>query len=60
MVLRNYAFLESVIFGYRVMWSGFMNWIVMVLPAGAFITLGFLVGIFNVIDKKIKAKAKQT
>jgi len=48
------------IFGYRVMWSGFMNWIVMVLPAGAFITLGFLVGIFNVIDKKIKAKAKQT
>jgi electron transport complex protein RnfE len=43
-------------FGYRVMWHGFMNWIVMVLPAGAFITLGLLVGGFNVIDKKIKER----
>ncbi|MDD4956942.1 MAG: electron transport complex subunit E [Candidatus Omnitrophica bacterium] len=44
------------IFGYRVMWEGFMNWIVMVLPAGAFITLGLLVGLFNVADKKMKEK----
>ena len=29
----------------------------MILPAGAFITLGVLVGIFNIIDKKVKAKA---
>jgi Na+-translocating ferredoxin:NAD+ oxidoreductase RnfE subunit len=33
-----------------------MNWIVMVLPAGAFITLGLLVGGFNVIDKKIRER----
>lgn len=44
-------------FGYRVMWEGFMNWIVMVLPAGAFITLGLLVGLFNMVDEKIKKKA---
>jgi len=42
------------VFGYRIMWSGFMNWIVMVLPAGAFITLGLLVGLFNVLDSKMK------
>jgi Na+-translocating ferredoxin:NAD+ oxidoreductase subunit E len=42
------------VFGYRVMWGGFMNWIVMVLPAGAFITLGLLVGLFNVLDRRKK------
>ncbi len=47
------------IFGYRIMWAHFTNWIVMVLPAGAFITLGLLVGIFNVADKKIKAKKQK-
>jgi len=45
------------IFGIRIMWEGFTNWIVMVLPAGAFITLGLLVGVFNVIDEKVKNKA---
>lgn len=44
------------VFGYRIMWDGFMNWIVMVLPAGAFITLGLLVGLFNVLDSKMKGK----
>ena len=44
------------IFGYRIMWQGFTNWIVMVLPAGAFITLGLLVGVFNIIDKRIKER----
>jgi electron transport complex protein RnfE len=42
------------LFGYRILWEGFTNWIVMILPAGAFITLGLLVGVFNVIDEKIK------
>jgi len=47
------------IFGHRIMWEGFTNWIVMVLPAGAFLTLGILVGLFNVIDKNMKKeKAK--
>ena len=44
------------IFGHRIMGEGFTDWIVMVLPAGAFITLGLLVGVFNVIDKKLRAK----
>jgi len=44
------------VFGYRIMWQGFTNWIIMVMPAGAFITLGLLVGLFNIIDKKIKDK----
>ncbi|MGB2650784.1 MAG: electron transport complex subunit RsxE [Candidatus Omnitrophota bacterium] len=44
------------IFGLPIMWKGFTNWVVMVLPAGAFITLGLLVGIFNIIDKGIKGR----
>lgn len=44
------------IFDLRVMPQGYTNWVVMVLPAGAFITLGLLVGIFNVIDNKVKKK----
>ena len=38
------------------MGKGFTDWIGMVLPAGAFITLGLLVGLFNVIDKKVSKK----
>jgi electron transport complex protein RnfE len=49
---------SGTIFGYRIMWSGFTSWVVMVLPAGAFITLGLLVGLFNVIDKKMKEGKK--
>lgn len=47
---------SGTIFGYRIMWEGYTNWVVMVLPAGAFITLGVLVGIFNVINKKVSGK----
>jgi len=46
------------VFGYRVMWDGFSNWIVMILPAGAFLTLGLLVGVFNMVDKKISTEKK--
>lgn len=49
---------SGTIFGIRIMWEGFSNWVVMVLPAGAFITLGLLVGVFNVIDKKVREKQK--
>jgi len=45
------------VFGYRVMWEGFTDWIVMILPAGAFITLGLLVGLFNVVDSRVKGRA---
>lgn len=44
------------VFGIHIMWKGFTNWIVMVLPAGAFITLGLLVGVFNILDKKMKIR----
>ncbi|MFH1411214.1 MAG: electron transport complex subunit E [Candidatus Omnitrophota bacterium] len=44
------------LFGFRIMPEGFTDWIVMILPAGAFITLGLLVGLFNIADKKMKYK----
>jgi len=47
---------SGTIFGLPIMWKGFTNWVVMVLPAGAFITLGLLVGVFNIIDKRIKGR----
>jgi Na+-translocating ferredoxin:NAD+ oxidoreductase subunit E len=46
------------VFGIKVMAEGFTRWIVMVLPAGAFITLGLMVGVFNVIDGLVKNKGK--
>ena len=42
------------IFQYKILGEGFEHWIIMALPAGAFITLGFLVGFFNWINKKRK------
>jgi len=42
------------IFGFELMGKGFTKWIVMVLPAGAFITLGLLVGVFNIINDRVK------
>lgn len=41
-------------FGMRVMPPDFTEWIIMVLPAGAFITLGLLVGIFNILNRKYR------
>lgn len=35
------------IFHYKILGEGFEHWVVMALPPGAFITLGFLVGLFN-------------
>ncbi|MCK4851735.1 MAG: electron transport complex subunit RsxE [Candidatus Omnitrophica bacterium] len=40
------------VFGYRLMRDGFTEWVVMILPAGAFLTLGLLVGLFNIINSK--------
>lgn len=45
---------SGTIFEWRVMFPGFTKWVVMVLPAGAFITLGLLIGVFNIINKKRK------
>lgn len=40
------------IFYQEVLGEWFQGWVIMALPAGAFITLGFLVGFFNWVNKK--------
>ena len=40
--------------GYQVMGSWFKPWLIMILPAGAFITLGILLGIALLIESKTK------
>jgi len=45
------------IFAFPILGEGFERWVIMVLPAGAFITLGFLIGLFNCINQRIKTKA---
>jgi len=46
-------------FGMKVFGKGFEPMIIMLLPPGAFITLGFMLGAKNLIDKKIKQKKEQ-
>jgi electron transport complex protein RnfE len=43
-------------FGRPVLGEGFEPWIVMLLPPGAFITLGLLLGVKNSIDRRLKSK----
>jgi len=40
--------------GFPILGDWFEKWIVMILPAGAFLALGFLVALMNVIEKRIK------
>ena len=40
------------IFGMQILGSGFERWVIMILPSGAFLTLGVLVGLRNVIVQK--------
>lgn len=40
------------VFGYRVLGSWFKPWLVMILPAGSFITLGIFVGVLNLLRSK--------
>ena len=44
--------------GHQVMGAWFKPWIIMILPAGAFITLGVLLGIALLIERKTKRKEK--
>jgi electron transport complex protein RnfE len=46
-------FAAGTIFG-RTIIPGWHSWVVMVLPAGAFISLGLLVGLFKVISGRMK------
>jgi electron transport complex protein RnfE len=43
-------------FGYSVLGKNFEPWIVMLLPPGAFITLGLMLGAKNSIDRRLKEK----
>ena len=44
------------IFGIQIFGAGYEPWIVMILPAGAFITLGLLIAVFNMINSKKSAQ----
>ncbi len=46
-------FAAGTVFGYTII-PHWQSWIIMILPAGAFISLGLLVGMFNIISKKAK------
>lgn len=46
-------------FGRSVMGVKFEPWVIMLLPPGAFITLGFMLGAKNFIDRKMKEKRSQ-
>ena len=43
-------------FGMQVLGQSFEPWVIMLLPPGAFITLGFMLGAKNLIDRKRKEK----
>jgi electron transport complex protein RnfE len=45
-------------FGMVVLGERFEKWVVMLLPPGAFITLGLLLGAKNIIDRRLAAKRK--
>lgn len=40
------------IFGYQILGEGFTNWAIMLLPPGAFLTMGVLLGIMNHFTRK--------
>ena len=44
--------------GVRVMWTGWPDWAIMVLPPGAFITLGILLGMVNWVGSMRASRAK--
>lgn len=47
------------IFGFQVLPDGFTPWMVMILPAGAFLTLGLLIGFANAFTKWQERKNKK-
>ena len=40
------------VFGIQVMWEGFVPWAAMRMPVGAFITLGLMLGLANLVTRK--------
>lgn len=45
--------------GYQVIFGNFRPWIIMLTPPGAFLTLGLLLGLVNIIDKAAKARKEK-
>lgn len=45
------------IFGINILGTKFENWVIMILPPGAFITLGLLIAIMNLISKSQAKKS---
>ena len=44
---------EGTLFGYQVMGESFTPWVSAILPPGAFIVMGILVGLTNIINREI-------
>jgi electron transport complex protein RnfE len=49
---------DGKLFGYMVFGPNFQPVLIMILAPGAFITMGLLMGYFNLLDEKMKAKAE--
>ncbi len=43
---------SGALFGFEIMGSWFVPWMIMILPPGAFFTLGLLIGLVNLINEK--------
>ena len=43
--------------GYPIFGEGYVSWVVMILPPGAFLVLGILVGVMNFVSEKAKKRA---
>ena len=50
---------NGTVFGLQIMPSFFEPWIVMILPAGAFLTLGLMLGAVNIISRKRELAARK-
>jgi len=48
---------SGTILGYRVLGTWFEPWIIMILPPGAFITLGILIAVAFQIERKVKQRS---
>ncbi|MEA1965348.1 MAG: Rnf-Nqr domain containing protein, partial [Candidatus Aerophobetes bacterium] len=42
------------IFNYQILGSSFRPWVIMILPPGAFLSLGIMIGLINTFSKKEK------
>jgi len=45
--------------GHQVIFGNFRPWVIMLTPPGAFLTLGLLLGLINIIDKAVKARREK-